>query len=77
MGRRHREWGPLNMSQAVKETWLPQLQARYTRRNREGKSRMLDEFCEDHDYERKYAIKLLRGALPLASGRTRSGPEPR
>ncbi len=65
------------MSQAVKETWLPKLQARYTRRNREGKSRMPDEFCEDHDYERKYAIKLLRGALPLAGGRARLGPEPR
>ena len=25
---------------------------------------MLDELCEDYEYERKYAIKLLGGGLP-------------
>jgi hypothetical protein len=35
---------------------------------------MLDELCEDHGYERKYAIKLLGEALPLPSGRAHPGP---
>ena len=33
----------MNMSQELKEKMLPKLQARYERRNRDGKSRMLDE----------------------------------
>lgn len=65
----------MNMSQELKREWLPKLQARYLRRNREGKSRMLDELCEDYRYERKYAIKLLRGSLPPPSGRVHRGPE--
>jgi len=67
----------MNMSQELKETWLPKLRARYERRNREGKSRMLDELCEDHHYGRKYAIKLLGDSLPAASGRPHPGPTPR
>jgi hypothetical protein len=66
----------MNMSQELKESWLPKLRARYGRRNREGKSGMLDELCEDYGYERKYAIKLLGDSLPMASGRRRPGPEP-
>src|ERR1039457_1317485 len=65
----------MNMSRELKMDWLPKLQERYTRRNREGKSRMLDELCEDFKYERKYAIKLLGGGLPGVSGRVHSGPE--
>lgn len=66
----------MNMSQELKEKMLPKLQARYERRNREGKSRMLDELCEDYGYERKYAIKLLKGSLPASRGGARPGPEP-
>ena len=66
----------MNMSQELKEKMLPKLQIRYARRNRAGKSRMLDEVCEDHGYERKYAIKLLKGSLPRNLGRPRPGPEP-
>jgi len=65
----------MNMSQELKSEWLPKLQARYLRRNREGKSRMLDELCEDYRYERKYAIKLLKGSLSPPSGRVHPGPE--
>lgn len=36
---------------------------------------MLDELCEDYDYDRKYAIKLLCGKLPPASGKVHPGPE--
>ena len=66
----------MNMSKELKKDWLPKLQVRYSRRNREGKSRMLDELCEDYEYERKYAIKLLCGGLPPPSGRVHPGPEP-
>jgi len=64
------------MSQEMKECWLPKVQARYEKRSREGKTRMLNELCEDHGYERKYAIKLLNGSLPEPSGRPRPGPVP-
>jgi hypothetical protein len=67
----------MNMSQALKTDLLPKLRSRYERRDRAGKSRMLDELCEDHGYERKYAIKLLRDTVPVASGRPHPGPEPR
>lgn len=66
----------MHMSQEVKENWLPKVQARYEKRGREGKTRMLNELCEDHGYERKYAIKLLNGSLPEPSGRPRPGPVP-
>jgi len=66
----------MHMSQEVKENWLPKVRARYEKRGREGKTRMLDELCEDHGYERKYAIKLLNGSLPEPSGRRRPGPAP-
>jgi len=65
----------MNMSKELKKDWLPKLQARYARRSREGKSRMLDELCEDYHYERKYAIKLLGGGLPVPTGRVHPGPE--
>jgi hypothetical protein len=37
---------------------------------------MLDEVCEDHGYERKYAIKLLSDTLPKPSGRKPPGRQP-
>ena len=65
----------MNMSKELKKDWLPKLQARYARRSREGRSRMLDELCEDYKYERKYAIKLLGGGVPAPTGRVHPGPE--
>src|SRR3974390_704118 len=78
MGKRHRKKPVLmNMSREIKDDLLPRLQARYAQRGREGRSRMLDELCGDYHYERKYAIKLLRGNLPPASGRKKPGPSPK
>jgi hypothetical protein len=65
------------MSKELKTECLAKLIGRYARRNREGKSRMLSELCEDFGYERKYAIKLLGAGLPPGSGQVRSGPERR
>ena len=67
----------MNMSREIKEDLLPRLKVRYARRGREGRSRMLDELCQDYHYERKYAIKLLRGTLPPPSGRKKPGPDPK
>ena len=67
----------MNMSKELKKESLSKLQIRYARRHRLGKSRMLDELCEDHHYERKYAIKLLGGTVPVARVGPSAGPEPR
>jgi hypothetical protein len=67
----------MNMSKALKKDWLPKLQARYALRNREGKTRMLDELCDDYQYERKYAIKLLSGGLAAPAARVHPEPERR
>jgi len=47
---------------------LERLRRRYAGRGKEGKSRLLDEFCEHHGYERKYAIKLIQNSIACAVG---------
>lgn len=76
MAKRHRN-NPvaMKMSRALKQGLLGKLQARYARRDREGKGLMLDEVCEDFGFDRKYAIRLLLGGVPAPSGRPRPGPE--
>lgn len=69
----------MRMKQKVKrEEELDRLRRRYAGRGKEGKGRLLDEFCEHHGYERKYAIKLLgewgRGPKVVVK---RPGPEAR
>jgi hypothetical protein len=49
------------MSQKVREEMLPRLRQRYMGRGREGKSRLIDDLCEQFGYSRKRAIKLLHG----------------
>lgn len=66
----------MHMSQELKTELLPKLRNRYAGRSREGKSRMLDELCQDYGYERKYAIKLLRDTLPVPRTHKHPGPEP-
>jgi hypothetical protein len=65
----------MNMSQALKTDLLPKLRSRYERRDRAGKTRMLDELCEDYGYERKYAIKLLRDTVPAPRAGTALHPD--
>jgi hypothetical protein len=52
---------------------LERLQRRYEGRGKEGKTRMLDEFCEQYGYERKHAIKLLGDQLPKPTGQATAG----
>lgn len=56
---------------------LQRLRRRYAGRGKEGRSRLLDEFCEQYGYERIYAGKLLRDTLPMAGGSAPPGPEPK
>jgi hypothetical protein len=57
---------------------LEVLRSRYQGRGKEGKSRLLDEFCEHHGYERKYAIKLLSApAEALGAKHSPPGPQPK
>ena len=67
---------PMNMSRETKADPLPRFQARYAQRGREGRSRMLDELCQDYHYERKYAIKLLGGKRLQPRGCKKPGPDP-
>lgn len=56
------------MSKTVRKEELPRLRQRYQQRGREGKKRLLDEFCEQWGYSRKHAIKLLGSNLGEPTG---------
>lgn len=61
------------MSQRSRIEYLERILARYSRAGRKHKKIILDEFCINCGYERKYAIKLLNGSK---RGRSRrSGPK--
>ena len=56
---------------------LERLRERYRGRGKEGKTRLLNEFCEQYGYERKYAIKLLGDEAGSLSRNSPPGPEPK
>ncbi len=47
------------MSKTIAKEMLPRLRQRYTIRGMEGKRRLITEVCEQWEYSRKHAIKLL------------------
>ncbi|MGD9897189.1 MAG: integrase [Candidatus Methylacidiphilaceae bacterium] len=51
----------MKMSRQVAQELLGRMRERYVQRGRKGKGRLLDEFCEQWNYSRKHAIKLLGG----------------
>src|SRR5262245_5811642 len=55
---------------------LERLRWRYLQRAKEGKGRLLDEFCEQYGYERKYAIRLLSQVKGAQLKKSPPGPEP-
>ena len=59
------------MRNLSRQEQLGRLRERYANRGKEGKSRLLDEMCEEQGYSRKHAIKLLRDGLPKPRGRRR------
>ena len=67
----------LKMSATSRGEVLAQARARYEKRGKEGRSRLLDEVCALCGYERKYAIKVLGGKRPLVgNGVRRRGGSP-
>lgn len=66
------------MSQNTTRELLLKMRERYARRGREARSRLIDEVCELCGYERKHAIKVLGGKLPVAGEKgPRGGPRRR
>lgn len=61
------------MTPLDRDQQLQRWRLRYEQRGKEGRSRLLDELCEQHGYSRKYAIKLLGDVLPKPSGQPPSG----
>jgi len=69
----------MKLKTTSRDEQLERLRMRYQQRGATGKSRILDELCEQYGYHRKHAIRLLNGAAgPGGAGpqKTRRGPEP-
>ncbi|MBM4156654.1 MAG: transposase family protein [Lentisphaerae bacterium] len=64
----------MNVSQTTRREYMERIRDRYARAGRRHKTRILDEFCAVCGYERKHAIKLLRGSR--TGPRDRPGPGP-
>jgi len=62
------------MSQRSRKEYLERIWPRYQRAGWEHKRRILDEFCINGEYDRKYAIKLLN--RPLGARQRPPGPMP-
>ena len=68
----------MKMSEKSREEVLGIMRVRYAGRGREGRSKLLDQLCEVCGYERKYAIKLLRGQRRIVGKKARrSGTKPK
>src|ERR1044071_3431096 len=52
----------MKLKNISRDEQLEKLRKRYAGRGAEGKSRILDERCEQSGYHRKHAIRLLNGA---------------
>lgn len=52
-----------------KREYLEKIRPRYAAAKREGKQRILDEFCANCGYHRKHAIRLLRADRPVRQRR--------
>lgn len=64
------------MGSAAKREYMKKTWERYVKADREGKSRILDEFCPTYGCDRKYAIRLMAEGPPLEGrqSRRRRGP---
>lgn len=48
------------MTQTSKQELLSEVKARYAKADLDGKIKILDEFCQNTNYNRKYAIRILQ-----------------
>jgi hypothetical protein len=67
----------MKMRELSRQEQLEQLRWRYERRKAQGKSRILDELCEQYYYHRKHAIGLMNGPRGSPQKRPPHGPERR
>ena len=66
------------MSHGATREYVERTRQRYLMmRSRQAKGRVLDEFCETTEYERKHAIKLLNGQATARTVRGASRNTPR
>jgi len=61
------------MSQPTREEYLKNARQRYLKRNRVGRSAMIDEVSETLGWERKHTIKTLNGKVALGMKAERRG----
>jgi hypothetical protein len=61
------------MSENSRREVILKMRERYAGRGRKGRIRLLDELCELCGYDRKHAIKLLGGKLPVVGAKERRG----
>lgn len=62
------------LSQLSRKKYIAKMRWLYTQRERESKSRLLDELCELCSYDRKHAIKLLGGKFAATKGKVGRKP---
>jgi hypothetical protein len=61
----------------LKRDYLKAISSRYRRAGKNAKTIILDEFCENCGYNRKYAIRLLRKLNKSPSGKNGARPGPK
>ncbi len=67
---------PGQMSGEAKEQYIEGCRARYLRRNRQGKSALIDEVVEMQGWDRKHAIKVLNGKAGFGKAAQKRGSKP-
>lgn len=60
----------------TKKELISNVKPRYLKANKEGKSKILNEFCQNAGYNRKYAIKILQAGYDQ-NRRAKQGRKPR
>lgn len=67
------------MSKKSKDEYLIEVRKRYLKVNKEEKQKILDEFCRNCEYNRKYAIRLINNKKLIKKNieRQKPGPKPR
>ena len=59
-----------------RKEYLQAIRLRYQNASKKAKTPILDEFCLNCGYHRKYAIRLLKGKKKKKKAQTKSGPQP-
>src|ERR1700677_730165 len=63
------------MSIEARREYLEAIRERYQKASRKEKTEILNEYCKVCEYERKYAIKILR--KPISTRQNKPGPQPK